>query len=40
MLNAYSITYQQKVFEAKRKLPERDTELTTGNIKALILAID
>ncbi|MEP6726900.1 MAG: site-specific integrase [Bacteroidota bacterium] len=39
-INAYLDTYQQKIFEAKRKLLERDTELTAENIKAVMLGVD
>jgi site-specific recombinase XerD len=39
-INAYLDTYQQKVFEAKRKLLECDTELTAENIKAVMLCVD
>jgi len=40
LVNTYLNTLQQKVFEAKRKLLERDTEVSAENIKALLLGID
>ncbi len=40
LLDAYLDTLQQKVFEAKRKLLERDTEVSAENIKSVMMGID
>jgi site-specific recombinase XerD len=40
LFNSYLDTFQQKVFEAKRKLMEVDKEVTAENIKNILLGIE